>query len=84
MIKVSFEPITSSPEFRGLIEDFLRWRKNRGDHFNHKLFDLFMKADGGNLHRLTLGFPVHGYIYRHWLEAESDEAFFKENGCTYI
>lgn len=56
------------------------WLRDGRNNFHGLLYTLIAKADSGNLHRLSLGFPIEVNVFKEWRASETSEEFFKKEG----
>jgi len=64
------------------IKQLFFWQYNqcKSDNFSSLLYNLFQKADLGNLQKLTRGFPHEAQALKMWKAAPNDIEFFKSFG----
>lgn len=63
------------------VKELYHWQKNGSTDFSAKLFELMMKADPGNMMKLTSAFPMYARALEMWQEAaHNGDALFREYG----
>ena len=56
------------------------WQHSNTGCFNNMLFELIAKADFINKERIRDSFPEFVLEYERWCEADSPQAYYRENG----
>jgi len=49
-----------------------------GDFFRAKIYELFGKADGNNMSKLTLAYPVEARLWMEWQGTPVEVEFFEK------
>ena len=62
------------------ILEIYNWQYNYSNSFTNVIFNLFHKADGNNLYKLTKGFPEEAVAYKEWRDSDSQDEFFAKYG----